>query len=146
MGHESSSDHERTQSGRQRQPHDDGRMIERVGVGQVRITCDECEWDGSHGFVSFQEATAWMRENGWVSRKEDGDWWNYCPECAEALGLKKPFPGVAPERHKISPNTVAIRKSDGSLTYCEVEPTNFEKTPPFQKRNVASRDANSESM
>ena len=45
------------------------------------------------GFLSFEEARAWGRAHGWRVRKEDGEWLNYCPDCAAEAGLTPPLRG-----------------------------------------------------
>lgn len=49
-------------------------------------TCDFCgtqlTYSDGEPFDDFDEATRFMRANGWSSRKNKyGEWENYCPEC-----------------------------------------------------------------
>ena len=67
--------------------------ITRFGFGQYQLTCDICEYMAEAGFLSFEEARAWGRAHGWKVRKEDGEWLNYCPDCAAEAGLTPPLHG-----------------------------------------------------
>ena len=44
------------------------------------VECDDCgemeEIDGD-----FDDCITFIKENKWATRKEDGDWLNYCPDC-----------------------------------------------------------------
>ena len=44
------------------------------------VECDDCgemeEIDGD-----FDDCISFIKENKWVTRKEDGDQLNYCPDC-----------------------------------------------------------------
>lgn len=67
--------------------------ITRFGYGQYQLTCDICEYMAEAGFLSFEEARAWGRAHGWKVRKEDGEWLNYCLDCAAEAGLTPPLRG-----------------------------------------------------
>ena len=67
--------------------------ITRFGFGQYQLTCDICEYMAEAGFLSFEEARAWGRAHGWKVRKEDGEWLNYCLDCAAEAGLTPPLRG-----------------------------------------------------
>ncbi|HHV63843.1 MAG TPA: hypothetical protein GXX46_02015 [Peptococcaceae bacterium] len=52
--------------------------------GKKRLICDNCETAADKVFDSFGEASQWRKDNGWkVSKNEQGEWINLCPECAE---------------------------------------------------------------
>ena len=43
------------------------------------LVCDYC--GTTLGADSFEDARRMQRENGWSSRKVDGEWENLCPSC-----------------------------------------------------------------
>jgi hypothetical protein len=45
------------------------------------LSCDIC--GVNFDFESWDEAVEYKKENGWVSRKEDGGWIDICPDCQE---------------------------------------------------------------
>ena len=52
--------------------------------GKYRAICDNCEND-LPPTESYAEARKQMSRYGWKKKKEDdGRWYNYCQECAEA--------------------------------------------------------------
>ena len=57
-------------------------MIEGNGMG-FDLSCDICGAEADEEFDSFYEAVEWKKnkENGWISRKKDGEWEDVCPEC-----------------------------------------------------------------
>lgn len=80
--------------------------IERYGWGQYQLICDNCETVADPGFSSFREASSWARCNGWKLRKEQGEWVNYCPDCAIAEGLIPP-----PRGERVVPPAKETRSS-----------------------------------
>jgi hypothetical protein len=50
--------------------------------GKWYIECDIC---GCYvpGFISFDDAVDYAKENGWTFNKNGKEWENYCPECAK---------------------------------------------------------------
>ena len=65
-------------------------MIEKL-YGDFYTTCDGCgrELDGVSSEI--QDALDSMKDNGWKSILQGGDWYNYCPKCAAKL--TRPGPG-----------------------------------------------------
>jgi len=64
-------------------------MIENYD-GYYTPTCDGCG-DELVEQDTFEEAVASVRRNGWVTVKgDDGEWYNYCPECAAHYKPKRP--------------------------------------------------------
>lgn len=63
------------------------------GEGEIVCECDNCgseervEFD--EGYPDYKEAQRELRSMGWVSRKIDGEWGDYCcTECANAAFAK----------------------------------------------------------
>ena len=48
--------------------------------GSYTLVCDICEKEVKP-FDDFLEAVNYKKENGWKSRKHDGEWEEVCPEC-----------------------------------------------------------------
>jgi hypothetical protein len=46
------------------------------------LVCDICDHEVKY-FDNFQDAVDYKKENGWRSRKENGEWLDICPECQE---------------------------------------------------------------
>ncbi len=46
---------------------------------KVILSCDIC--GESETFDDFYEAVKYKKENGWTSRREDGEWQDFCPDC-----------------------------------------------------------------
>lgn len=89
-------------------------MIENRGRGLINVYCDECEWDGNVGFETFRDALKWIKDSNWLCKKDyDGEWAHYCPQCAEKLGLRKPFCSEKMEEIKHEPLHIILRRSDG---------------------------------
>jgi hypothetical protein len=49
---------------------------------QYVLACDICNYEVKY-FDLFQEAVDYIKENGWLSRKLDGEWMDICPECQD---------------------------------------------------------------
>lgn len=44
------------------------------------VTCDDCgECEEIEG--DFDDCISFIKESKWSTRKEDGEWLNYCPDC-----------------------------------------------------------------
>ena len=54
-------------------------MIEQRGDRFVLI-CTECGYEVKY-FDSFDEAVDYKKENGWKSKKVEGEWVTLCPNC-----------------------------------------------------------------
>ena len=51
--------------------------------GMYTLTCDICGDEYPETFFDFYDAVEAKRENGWKSRKTDGDWVDVCDACLE---------------------------------------------------------------
>lgn len=91
--------------------------IESHGWHQYVLTCDICETRADPGFAFFQEARAWARCNGWQLRKEQGEWVNYCPDCAIAEGLIPPPRGERVVPPAKETDSSVLRESPYAETY-----------------------------
>lgn len=49
--------------------------------------CDKCGKQTDYT-DSYDEALKNIIENGWISKKIDNKWYDYCPECQEKYSLK----------------------------------------------------------
>jgi len=63
-------------------------MIEKINTNQFALSCDICcETIDAHNehrqrhFDSFHKAVDYKKDNGWKSKKIDGEWQDICPEC-----------------------------------------------------------------
>jgi Fe2+ or Zn2+ uptake regulation protein len=56
--------------------------IERNGIAYT-LTCDNCGYEHDDEFDDFDDAVAAKREDGWKSRKVNGEWEDWCPDCVE---------------------------------------------------------------
>jgi hypothetical protein len=56
-------------------------MIDKEYSGYL-LVCDVCDHQVKY-FDNFQDAVDYKKENGWRSRKENGEWLDICPECQE---------------------------------------------------------------
>lgn len=64
---------------------------ERDGWSTWEVECDECgEIEEIEG--EFEDCISFMRENGWKTTKENGEWVNHCPECQKGLHHKPQEP------------------------------------------------------
>ena len=54
--------------------------IEQRGEWKYVLVCDECGREVKY-FNTFDEAVEYKRENGWKSKKDDGEWITICPDC-----------------------------------------------------------------
>lgn len=54
--------------------------IEKLG-GSYTLECDICGEKAPRYFDYFDEAVDYKKENGWKSKRDDGGWWDHCPEC-----------------------------------------------------------------
>lgn len=50
--------------------------------GETGWTCDDCGEQEYSGTLSFQEAWAKLKEDGWTARKVADEWLHRCPECS----------------------------------------------------------------
>jgi len=62
--------------------------IERDGLS---ITV-ECDGAGCTDYLLvdsefFGDVLQKIKDNGWKSKKQDGEWYHFCPECQQKMGL-----------------------------------------------------------
>lgn len=56
--------------------------------GLFFLTCDVCQGEADETFFEFSEAVQYKKDNGWQSRKRNGEWEDVCPDCQdEEMGL-----------------------------------------------------------
>lgn len=55
-------------------------MIEQRGDKGFVLICSQCGHEVKY-FDSFDEAVAYKRDNGWISRKVGNEWVSKCPNC-----------------------------------------------------------------
>lgn len=57
------------------------------GEGEIVCTCDQCENEYSYEFydnyIDFADCQAEIKDEGWISRKINGEWYDFC--CKECL-------------------------------------------------------------
>lgn len=64
------------------------------GEGDIVCSCDNCDTEETFPFedgcFDFKEVSKELRENyGWIARKIDGEWHDFCcPECHRAFLTK----------------------------------------------------------
>lgn len=51
--------------------------------GLFYIRCDVCGERTDELFYDFNEVAEYKRENGWKSRRVNGQWEEICPDCVE---------------------------------------------------------------
>lgn len=56
-------------------------MIDQA-YGLYTLICDICDHEAKP-FFSFQDAVDYKKDNGWRSKKFNGEWHDICPECQE---------------------------------------------------------------
>lgn len=49
--------------------------------GVYELECDVCGESPDETFDDFEDAVNFKREQGWKSRKIDGEWCDLCPGC-----------------------------------------------------------------
>lgn len=60
-----------------------------VGVdGDYELQCDYCA-NFISGFEDLDDAVDYKKPKGWRSVKEDGEWFDKCPECIRKDALKE---------------------------------------------------------
>ena len=47
------------------------------------LTCDNCGKVMDESFDDFYDAVEAKKENGWKSKKRNGNWEDWCDECCE---------------------------------------------------------------
>lgn len=52
--------------------------------GEITFECDECGEENHTDNSDFQSALAQIREDGWVSSKEGGEWHHHCSDCTSS--------------------------------------------------------------
>ena len=52
--------------------------IEQRGEWRYVLVCDECGREVKY-FNTFDEAVEYKRDNGWKSKKDDGEWGRFAP-------------------------------------------------------------------
>ena len=50
--------------------------------GTFDLTCDNCGLVFDESFDDFYDAVDAKKENGWKSKKRNGNWEDWCPKCA----------------------------------------------------------------
>lgn len=57
------------------------------GEGEIVCDCDNCDYEERiefEGYPDYKEAQQELRSIGWVSKKIDGEWKDFCcQECAD---------------------------------------------------------------
>lgn len=53
--------------------------------GDVVFICDTCDETLDTGEHEFEDARVVLREAGWQTRRERGDWLHECPGCQKEL-------------------------------------------------------------
>lgn len=56
-------------------------MIENIYGKQKQVTCDKCG-DGFEA-ESWEEARGIMKQDGWKTKRINGEWQHFCAECSE---------------------------------------------------------------
>ena len=51
--------------------------------GMYTLTCDICGDEYPETFFDFYDAVEAKKENGWKSRKTDGEWVDVCSACLD---------------------------------------------------------------
>ena len=62
------------------------------GDNQLGVVCDMCLhrlYTDRTGQEFPYHITKDARSQGWLHRKESGEWLDYCPKCAEAIETKR---------------------------------------------------------
>ncbi|OPZ76640.1 MAG: hypothetical protein BWY78_01310 [Alphaproteobacteria bacterium ADurb.Bin438] len=44
------------------------------------FSCDFCEENIGGGMFDFNESMEMKKQDGWINRKHDGEWFNFCCE------------------------------------------------------------------
>lgn len=52
-------------------------------AGLFTLTCDNCGKELNEQFDEFYDAVEAKKENGWKSKRVNGDWEDWCDECCE---------------------------------------------------------------
>lgn len=52
--------------------------------GIYSLICDVCGDSHPDSFSEFYEAVQAKKDDGWRSRRQNGDWEDVCPECQRA--------------------------------------------------------------
>ena len=49
------------------------------------VCCDGCDdiYEDIIVFNGYSEVCSIIKADGWIVKKEGGDWYQYCPECAQ---------------------------------------------------------------
>jgi len=55
-------------------------MIDKI-KGKYRLICDICGEAADEVFNTFDEAVDYKVDSEWISRKQDGEWADICPNC-----------------------------------------------------------------
>jgi len=50
--------------------------------GGYALVCDVC-WEVPYSSDDFNDVVDHKKENGWKSRKADGEWIDVCPDCQD---------------------------------------------------------------
>jgi Fe2+ or Zn2+ uptake regulation protein len=58
-------------------------MIDK-SCGFYSLVCDNCGEELDEQFDDFYEAVEAKKENGWKSKKVNGEWQDICPDCADS--------------------------------------------------------------
>ena len=63
------------------------------GEGTIECYCDNCNKNYSYEFfdgnIDFRDCQEMLKEDGWISRKIDGEWYDFCCEECYYSYIKK---------------------------------------------------------
>ncbi|MDD3655054.1 MAG: hypothetical protein PHO01_12920 [Desulfotomaculaceae bacterium] len=65
-----------------------GKMIDKI-KGKYRLICDICGEAAEEVFSTFDEAVDYKVDSEWISRKQDGEWADICPNCYSIKGGRR---------------------------------------------------------
>jgi len=65
-----------------------GKMIDKI-KGKYRLICDICGEAAEEVFGTFDEAVDYKVDSEWISRKQDGEWADICPNCYSIKGGRR---------------------------------------------------------
>ncbi len=63
-------------------------MIDKI-KGKYYLICDICGEAAKEVFSTFDEAVDYKVDSEWISRKQDGEWVDICPDCCSIKGGRR---------------------------------------------------------